>query len=222
MKTQKKSQQTFLSKYFGGGSVKSTNATKKRSAASSNPPKSPRPSVETTEGHDPAEAKRQRVVIDMIEEAEETLPTPTPPPVLPDKFLATSPLRLDPSDEADRRASFRTAVFSAAEGDEDMGNDDAEGPTKYTPLEKQVIEVKVCVAVASHQWHCHAGLLFLLWVRQEHHPDLVLMVECGYKYRFFGNDAVIAARILGIYAHRSKAFLTASIPVHRLLIHAKR
>ena len=39
--------------------------------------------------------------------------------------------------------------------------------TKYTPLEQQFVEIK------------------------EKYPDAVLFVECGYKYRFFGEDAEV-------------------------------
>lgn len=78
-----------------------------------------------------------------------------------------------------------------------------------------------------------------------------MFVEVGYKYRFFGqgraapvvvcgfvggkrssvvaclcadrkSDAVIAARILGIYAHKDHNFMTASVPVHRLGVHTRR
>lgn len=48
------------------------------------------------------------------------------------------------------------------------------------------------------------------------------MVEVGYRYRFFGEDAEKAARVLGIYAHMDHNFLTASIPTFRLNIHVRR
>lgn len=54
------------------------------------------------------------------------------------------------------------------------------------------------------------------------YPDVLLMVEVGYKYRFFGEDAENAARILGIYAHMDHNFLTASIPTFRLNVHVRR
>ena len=38
---------------------------------------------------------------------------------------------------------------------------------RYTPLEKQFLEVKA------------------------HYEDTLLFVECGYKYRFFGGDAEV-------------------------------
>ncbi|RVW73139.1 DNA mismatch repair protein MSH3 [Vitis vinifera] len=42
------------------------------------------------------------------------------------------------------------------------------------------------------------------------------------SYRFFGEDAEIAARVLGIYAHVDHNFLTASIPTFRLNVHVRR
>jgi DNA mismatch repair protein MSH3 len=86
----------------------------------------------------------------------------------------------------------------------------AKGP-KLTPLEKQVVEIKKA------------------------HPDTVLIVEVGYKFRFFGEDARIASQNLSIMCipgkmrfdnHPSEAhldkFASASIPVHRLHVHVKR
>ena len=82
---------------------------------------------------------------------------------------------------------------------------------KLTPMEKQVIEIKLANA------------------------DTLLVVEVGYKFRFFGEDARIAARELGIVCipgkmrfdeHSSEAhlnrFASASIPVHRLHVHVRR
>lgn len=54
------------------------------------------------------------------------------------------------------------------------------------------------------------------------YPDVLLMIEVGYKYRFFGQDAETAARVLGIYAHMNHNFLTASIPTVRLHVHVRR
>ncbi|KAK4561062.1 Mismatch repair protein msh3 [Recurvomyces mirabilis] len=83
--------------------------------------------------------------------------------------------------------------------------------TKLTPLEKQVLDIK-------HK-----------------HPDTLLVVEVGYKCRFFGEDARVAAKELSIVCipgkyrfdeHPSEAhidrFASASIPVHRLSVHVKR
>lgn len=74
-----------------------------------------------------------------------------------------------------------TAAGDAAEGDEDEEPAPAptkgkgkKGGSKLTPMEKQVIEIK------------------------RKHTDTVLVVEVGYKFRFFGEDARIAAKELGI------------------------
>uniref|UniRef100_A0ACB8EQB5 Uncharacterized protein n=1 Tax=Sphaerodactylus townsendi TaxID=933632 RepID=A0ACB8EQB5_9SAUR len=68
----------------------------------------------------------------------------------------------------------------------------------YTPLELQYLEVK------------------------NQHKDVILCVECGYKYRFFGEDAEVAAKELNIYCHQNHNFMTASIPTHRLFVHVRR
>ncbi|KAI0007490.1 muts domain V-domain-containing protein [Xylariaceae sp. FL0662B] len=65
--------------------------------------------------------------------------------------------------------------------------------------------------------------------------DTILIVEVGYKFKFFGEDARVAAKELSIVCipgkfrydeHPSEAhldrFASASIPVHRLPVHAKR
>lgn len=57
---------------------------------------------------------------------------------------------------------------------------------------------------------------------KKRYPDVLLMVEVGYRYRFFGQDAEIAARVLGIYAHLDHNFMTASIPTFRLNVHVRR
>ncbi|GBG59427.1 hypothetical protein CBR_g38452 [Chara braunii] len=72
------------------------------------------------------------------------------------------------------------------------------GAPKYTPLEQQVLELR------------------------SQYPDVLLMVEVGYKYRFFGEDAETAARVLGIYSHVDHNFVTASIPTFRLHVHVRR
>src|SRR3989338_36840 len=72
------------------------------------------------------------------------------------------------------------------------------GEIKHTPLEKQVLELK------------------------SQNPGTLLMIECGYKYQFFGEDAEIAARVLNIYAYQKCNLLTASVPVGRLHVHCGR
>ncbi|KAK3143330.1 hypothetical protein QOZ80_4AG0299040 [Eleusine coracana subsp. coracana] len=68
----------------------------------------------------------------------------------------------------------------------------------YTPLEQQVLDLKA------------------------RHPDVLLMVEVGYRFRFFGEDAAVAAAVLGIVAHPDRSFLTASVPTFRLGFHVRR
>ncbi|KAK4168797.1 muts domain V-domain-containing protein [Cladorrhinum sp. PSN259] len=107
-----------------------------------------------------------------------------------------------------------------AEGGDDAEDDDPP-PTKgkkkgaktgkLTPMEIQFLDIK------------------------RKHMDTLLIVEVGYKFRFFGEDARIAAKELSIVCipgkfrydeHPSEAhldrFASASIPVHRLSVHAKR
>uniref|UniRef100_A0A670XQI5 DNA mismatch repair protein MSH3 n=1 Tax=Pseudonaja textilis TaxID=8673 RepID=A0A670XQI5_PSETE len=73
-------------------------------------------------------------------------------------------------------------------------------PTKivYTPLELQFLELK------------------------KQYKDAILCIECGYKYRFFGDDAEIAAKELNICCNKNHNFMTASIPAHRLFVHVHR
>uniref|UniRef100_A0A8C7PXV8 DNA mismatch repair protein MSH3 n=1 Tax=Oncorhynchus mykiss TaxID=8022 RepID=A0A8C7PXV8_ONCMY len=68
----------------------------------------------------------------------------------------------------------------------------------YTPLEQQYLQIK------------------------EQHKDALLAVECGYKYRFFGEDAEKAAKQLNIFCHLDHNFMTCSIPTHRLYVHVRR
>jgi len=110
--------------------------------------------------------------------------------------------------DAKRREKFHQVVSlidkraAAAEREAEMeakgGAASAKGKITYTPLELQFLEVKKA------------------------HPDALLMVECGYKYKFFGDDAVIASNVLHIFAHMDKNFMVASIPVQRLHVHMRR
>ena len=85
------------------------------------------------------------------------------------------------------------------------------GTSKLTPMEKQFLEIK------------------------RNNSDTILIVEVGYKFKFFGEDARVAARELSIVCipgkmrydeHPSEAhydrFASASVPVHRLHVHVKR
>ena len=87
----------------------------------------------------------------------------------------------------------------------------ARGASRLTPMERQVIDLKA------------------------DHPDALLVIEVGYKFRFFGEDARTAAKELGLMCipgkfrfdeHPSEAhlnkFASASFPVSRLPVHLKR
>lgn len=112
----------------------------------------------------------------------------------------------------------------AAEGEEDEEEEETPKPTKakkgaatkkaaskLTPMEKQYLEIK-------HK-----------------HLDTIIVMEVGYKFKFFGEDARIASKELGVVCvpgkfrydeHPSEAhldrFASASFPVHRLQVHVKR
>ncbi|XP_053443474.1 DNA mismatch repair protein Msh3 isoform X2 [Nycticebus coucang] len=100
---------------------------------------------------------------------------------------------------------FEVSQFGSSHGSHEnlQKTSDSKPPNKrsksiYTPLELQYIEMK------------------------QQHKDAILCVECGYKYRFFGEDAEIAARELNICCHLDHNFMTASIPTHRLFVHVRR
>ncbi|KIK59832.1 hypothetical protein GYMLUDRAFT_261825 [Collybiopsis luxurians FD-317 M1] len=67
----------------------------------------------------------------------------------------------------------------------------------WTPLEKQVLQLK------------------------HDNPGTLLMIEVGYKYKFFDEDAKVAANVLGMVAFQDRNFTVASIPVERRDIHLK-
>ncbi|KAH0013327.1 DNA mismatch repair protein msh-3, partial [Aureobasidium melanogenum] len=131
-----------------------------------------------------------------------------------------------PDSLADIRRRNHFIDEDQAEGDEDLDEEEEEvqkpakgrkGPaarksaSKLTPMEKQIIDIK------------------------KKHMDTLLAVEVGYKYRFFGDDARVAAKELQIMCvpgkmrfdeHPSEAhldrFAGASFPTHRLHVHVKR
>ena len=72
------------------------------------------------------------------------------------------------------------------------------GKVRYTPMEQQIVDLKA------------------------RYPGMMLVVEVGYKYRFFGDDARTASKLLNIACFQDKNFLAASIPVPRLMIHMQR
>ncbi len=73
-----------------------------------------------------------------------------------------------------------------ADNDGGGGGGEVKDASKWTPLELQVQALK------------------------EQHPDLFLFVEVGYKYRFFGRDAEVAARLLDVCVSACVHCLSAS------------
>lgn len=69
---------------------------------------------------------------------------------------------------------------------------------KYTPLESQYVALRA------------------------KHPNMLLVVECGYKYRMFDGDAATASKVLRVASYVDHNFLTASFPTHRLAHHVGR
>lgn len=57
---------------------------------------------------------------------------------------------------------------------------------------------------------------------QHRHPDCVLAIEVGYKFRFFGRDAEVASEVLGIFSYPDRNFLTAGVPTARIDVHIRR
>lgn len=97
------------------------------------------------------------------------------------------------ADAADELRARRSSEL-LSKGIKKKGNAGA----KYTPLEAQYVALR------------------------DAHPGLVLVVECGYKYRLFDTDAATASSVLRIVSYFDHNFLTASFPTHRLAHHVRR
>ncbi|KAI7838548.1 hypothetical protein COHA_007691 [Chlorella ohadii] len=69
---------------------------------------------------------------------------------------------------------------------------------KLTPLEQQIVDLK------------------------RKHPGVMLIVEIGYKAKLFGEDAVVASRVLRTYTWQDRNFLTTWVPVERLHVHIRK
>ena len=78
------------------------------------------------------------------------------------------------------------------------GGSSKNAPLKMTPLEEQVRRHKA------------------------DHPGVLLLIEVGYKFHFYGEDARVAAKTLNIFAYQSRNYLTASVPVPRLHVYVRR
>ncbi|XP_063953870.1 DNA mismatch repair protein Msh3-like isoform X2 [Lytechinus pictus] len=94
--------------------------------------------------------------------------------------------------------SVSARMMSPGSSDNVFGKNARVKKSQYTPLEQQFMKIK------------------------ENYADSLLLVECGYRYRFFGQDAEIAAKELNIFCHHDHNYMTASIPTHRLFVHVRR
>jgi hypothetical protein len=111
--------------------------------------------------------------------------------------------------DCSKRARLHDLLFaSGVENDNDDDGDcdppqpqsssgKATSPT-FTPLEKQVVAIR------------------------QQYPDSLLMVECGYRMRFFGADAIAAAKVLSIMSRADHNFVVASVPTYRAFVHCQR
>ncbi|KAJ3337586.1 Mismatch repair protein msh3 [Gonapodya sp. JEL0774] len=142
-------------------------------------------------------------------------PTPTKPPIVKTaKARLEWAKRLDLSFQSRSPSADPTATSSDlmdldgdSDGDEAGYSSKTKGKqpakkkpsgSKYTPLEEQFVELR------------------------KKHPDVLLIIEVGYKFRFFDEDARTASKHLGIVAYLDHNFLTCSIPTHRLPVHVKK
>ncbi|CDH49460.1 dna mismatch repair protein msh3 [Lichtheimia corymbifera JMRC:FSU:9682] len=105
--------------------------------------------------------------------------------------------RRDPEAAAKRHERF-VEKFAQLERDREAKRRRVDTPQAYSPLELQVLELK------------------------RKHPGVLLAIEVGYKFRFFGEDAKIASRVLHIAHFVDRNFWVASIPTHRLAVHVRR
>ncbi|GBN90851.1 DNA mismatch repair protein Msh3, partial [Araneus ventricosus] len=78
------------------------------------------------------------------------------------------------------------------------GKTKADKPIKYTALEKQYLEFR------------------------NKYPDVLLLLECGYKYRFFGKDAEIVSELCNISCFKNHNFMSSIIPTQRLYFYVKQ
>jgi DNA mismatch repair protein MSH3 len=125
----------------------------------------------------------------------------------------------------------RNKIISEDNGDGDEGDadeeEDDEPPQKPAKGKKGAATKKVGSKLTPME-------IQYLDIKRKH-LDTVIVMEVGYKYKFFGEDARTASKELGIVCipgkfrydeHPSEAhldrFASASFPTHRLQVHVKR
>lgn len=107
----------------------------------------------------------------------ETLQTASPPPrstqkppapAKKDRDNLLTAHRFDPNDSSEREIKARASFLHIVKPNAPSG------PVKYTPLELQILQLK------------------------KEHPGVLLLVEVGYKMKFYQEDARIASQLLNI------------------------
>ena len=105
---------------------------------------------------------------------------------------------MDIEEDHERSAKFRAVLAEVMDPPSPNSSSSSNPNGPLTPLEKQVVELK------------------------SRYKGCLLMVECGYRFRFFGDDADCASQALGIWTRMDHNFLVASIPTFRVVHHLKR
>ncbi|XP_076783064.1 LOW QUALITY PROTEIN: DNA mismatch repair protein Msh3 [Arvicanthis niloticus] len=202
---------------------------RKRSLGNGGPTKKKAKKVPEKEGentsvasHNPEAKKclRPRIVLKSLEKLKEfccdsALPQNRVQTEALRERLAVLPKCTDYEDITLQRA--KNAVLS-----EDSKSHDNQKDSQFGPCPETFQKTSDCKPSNKRSKSVYTPLELQYMGLKQQHKDSVLCVECGYKYRFFGEDAEIAARELNIYCHLDHNFMTASIPTHRLFVHVRR
>ncbi|KAF3433002.1 hypothetical protein FNV43_RR24104 [Rhamnella rubrinervis] len=189
-----KQKQQVLSRFFGPKpkAISSSSTAPSTSSSSSLPSSLPNPSTPPSKISATVTFSPSKRLL-----SSHLVSTPPKPPKLP-KLSPHTHNPIPPQSNPSLHQKFLNKLLEPiANNPEQSSGHNPKSPT-YTPLELQVVDLK------------------------KKYPDVLLMVEVGYRYRFFGEDAQIAARVLSIFAHMDRSFLTASIPAFRLNVHVRR
>ncbi|KAI4654566.1 Mismatch repair protein msh3 [Alternaria viburni] len=135
--------------------------------------------------------------------------------------------RPDSFAELRRRNKIISEDNSNANGEEGEGDEEEEDEPPQKPKGKK--------GAATKKAHKLTPMEIQYLDIKRKHLDTVIVMEVGYKYKFFGEDARTASKELGIVCipgkfrydeHPSEAhldrFASASFPTHRLQVHVKR
>lgn len=164
------------------------------------PPSNPRDQISASSSS--SKRKNQEDLIDLCEDEQEVISLNKD--VLEDHRGDSSIFCRDFTEDKLKRRKLANLLANESEHDgvdstlEKSPNQQQTGKISYTPLEKQVVTLR------------------------QQYTDCILMVECGYRMRFFGTDAEVASKVLSIYSHQDHNFLVASVPTHRAFIHCQR